>query len=410
MKKYIILGWCGGMGGGHVYTKNKCDAARKAGWNPIVIHSSSKEVKITDLKVFQENAVIEMSLLPCFYSRSQQERIIMRMVDIIQPKTYDELFIESNGTRMAFWAELLARRLQCKHFAFLLEYFFTWHDEHIAFFLYKLKRNELSVIKRDKLKMLFNNRKDICYDDIPIMHPCCSNSVDDSEDTLGIDYSRYDVIIGNIGRNNKPYVESLGPEILKFALRRSEKKILFLMIGGEADAPIAKLQSDLFKDVPNLDYISTGYLYPIPQSVLSHLDLAIGTSGCIGVGVRNGIKTIAYADNDNEPYGLMGYDISERNLERNKHCGISLSDLLEDVLFGSYCDRYKYKDLYGQALSNDKIMDILISDIKYMTSPVSKEYYDTSTILPQQLLRKFYIKTIGRYIPLSHIIKFFNIL
>lgn len=407
MKKYVILGWCGGMGGGHLYTRNKCSAVRLAGWTPVVIHSRSSEVFLEELKPFQNNIVLDMDFLPCFYTRNQREEIINRMVEMVNPGLDDELFVESNGTRMSFWGELLARKMQCKHFSFLLESYFTWNDDHMDFFLHKLRRNELSVIRKDNLKSLFKNREDINYDDIPILHPCCANSVDDSTDMLGVEYSDYDIIIGHIGRTSKPYVESLGNEILRFVLQHPEKKILLLMIGGNKESDLAKQQSALFEDVNNMDYINTGYLYPIPQSLLSHLDIAIASCGCVTVAVRAGIKTIAYADNEYEPYGLVGYDLRKRNLKDNTRCGLSLSELLEEVLLGTYIERYEYVDLYKEAPSNERIMELLLTDLKYMTVVGEKVYYDTTRIYPNVFLYRLYIKTIGRVLSFKKILNLY---
>lgn len=410
MKKYIILGWCGGMGGGNIYTKNKCEAARLAGWEPIVIHFSSREVFLKDLKVYQENRIKEMLNPPCFYTGRQQKRIIDRFVNYVNPLPDDEFFVESNGIRNAYWGELLAKRLNCKHFAFVLEFFFPWHDDNTDFLLFKLNRKELSAISTKNMMEMFDNRKDISYDDIPIMHASCSNSVDEAEDTMGVDYSKYDIIIGNIGRSSKPYVESLGVEILKFAKKHSDKKILFIIIGGEQESLIAKQQSVLFQDAPNLDFVNTGFIFPIPQNILNHLDVAIASGGCIGIGVRNGVKTITYADNDTLPYGVMGYDIKDRNLQMIEHCGLSLFDLLEGVLFESYCEKFEYKQLYDSAPTNEQTMNTLLKDIEYMTSAESKEYYDTTKIYPQKFIYKFYISTMGSVVPMSNIISIVNTL
>ena len=399
MKKYIILGWCGGMGGGNIYTKNKCEAARLAGWEPIVIHFSSREVFLKELKVYQDNRVKEMLNPPSFYTHRQQKRIIDRLVYYVNPLPGDEFFVESNGVRNAYWGELLAKRLNCKHFAFVLEFFYPWHDDNTDFFLFKLNRKELSAISTKHMMELFGNRKDILYDDIPIMHASCSNSVDETEDTIGVDYSKYNIIIGNIGRSSKPYVESLGLEILKFAKKHSDKKILFIIIGGEKESLIAKQQSALFQDAPNLDYVNTGFIFPIPQNILNHLDVAIASGGCIGIGVRSGVKTITYADNNTLPYGVMGYDIKDRNVQMNEHCGLSLFDLLEGVLFESYCEKFEYKQLYDSAPTNEQTMNTLIKDIEYMTSAESKEYFDTTKIYPQKFVIRLYVCTIGRVLP-----------
>lgn len=408
MKKYIILGWCGGMGGGNIYTQNKCEAARLAGWTPIVIHFSKREVFLESLKKYQKNQIKEMLNPPCYYTSRQQQRIVERMVSIIDPQPDEEFFVESNGVRNSYWGELLARELKCKHFAFFLEYFFPWHDDNTDFFLFKLNRKELSGISKKKMMELFGNRTDILYDDITIMHASCSNSVDDAEDTIGVDYSKYDIIIGNIGRSSKPYVESLGPEILKFAKKHSDKRILFIIIGGEKESLVAKQLSLLFQDAPNLDYVNTGFIFPIPQNVLKHLDVAIASAGCVGIGVRSGLKTITYADNDTLPYGVMGYDIKDRSLQLKEHCGLSLSDLLEGVLFESYCEKFEYKQLYDSAPTNEQTMNTLIKDIEYMTSAESKEYFDTTKIYPQKSIYKLYISTVGKIFPLSMILRFVN--
>lgn len=408
MKKYIILGWCGGMGGGNIYTKNKCEATRLAGWEPIVIHFSSREAFLKELKVYQGNRVKEMLNPPCFYTRRQQERIIAKFVDYVNPLPGDVFFVESNGVRNAYWGELLAKKLNCKHFAFVLEFFFPWHDDNTDFFLFKLNRKELSGISTKKMMELFNNKNDINYKDIPIMHACCSNSVDEAEDTIGLDYSKYDIIIGNIGRSSKPYVESLGPDILKFAKKHSDKRMLFIIIGGEKESLIAKQQSALFQDAPNLDYVNTGFVFPIPQNILNHLNVAIASGGCIGIGVRSGVKIITYADNDTHPYGVMGYDLKDRNLHLNEHCGMSLFDLLEGVLFESYCEKFEYKQLYDSAPTHEQEMKTLIKDIEYMTSAETKEYYDTTKLYPQNKIYKLYVRTLGSLFPMSAVLKLVN--
>lgn len=392
------------MGGGHVYTRNQCIIARQLGWAPIVIHFSKRPTFISELKQFDQNRIYEMKELPAYFTKKERERVISRFMDIIEPNEGEEYFVESNGVRYSYWGELIAERLKCKHFAFLVEAYFDSNDDYTGFFKFKLQRKELASIGDRSLQNLFGNSYKVKNYENKTIRAYCLNSVEDVDSPVDIDYSRYDVVIGNIGRSNKPYVMSLGPELSLFALRHPEKKILFLIVGGIKGSPEEEQIIKQLDDAPNVDLVSTGFLFPIPLNMLKKVDLAIASAGGIKVAQQADLITIAYKDDVNFPYGVIGYDIKALPLSPTPKNNYSLSDLLEQLLFGDYLKRFKYEQILPP-LRHEESMRQLANDTEYMMSKTTCEYYDTTSVLPKFFLRKLYIKTIGRFISVNMLLK-----
>ena len=404
MKKYIILGWCGGMGGGNIYTRNKCIVAQKLGWNPIVIHFSEKPTFIPDLMEYDKNRVLEMKFPPSYYTRDERLQVVNRIMRIVDPQESDVFFVESNGVRYSYWGELISKELCCKHFAFLLEFYFPWDDNYYDFFSFKHKRKELAGISKTSLQSLFgksyfsltNNSEKDC------LLAFCTNSVEDIPYSL--DCSGYDIVIGNIGRSTKPYVQWASEEIVQFGNNHPDKKILFIIVGGEKGSKEDLHIRALLKGNNNIDYQSTGFLFPIPLQLLQKIDIAIATSGCISVAQYANLKTIAFKDNERRPYGVIGYDIKETPLPSQPVTKYSLSELLDEMIFGDYFSKYDYTPCYPSVDYSDSWLT-LERDTLYMLEPTSKDYFDTTKVVPKSFFRRLYIQTIGRWVPFHRVIR-----
>ena len=408
MKKYIILGWCGGMGGGNIYTRNQCIIARKLGWVPIVFHFSKKTAFISDLKPFDRNSVLEMMFPPCYYSKNEVKKVLNKFIRIIDPRDNDEFFVESNGVRYSYWGELIAKELRCKHFAFLVEYYFTWNDDYYDFFSFKYKRKELVGIGPSSLSTLFGNRKEVLssVENRQSMTAFCTNSVEEIDFHSEYDFSSYDLVIGNIGRSTKPYVQYLSEDLVEFGKKHEDKRILFVIVGGEKGTPEDTQIRETLKGCKNIDIYSTGFLFPISLQLLKHIDVAIATSGCIKVAQDAELVTIAYKDNDRMPYGVCGYDLKEYPLPQKPVVNYKLSELLDEIIFGGFCDNYSYEPMI-KPISVHEGFSQLEKDTFYMLEPNDLAYYDTTKVFPRSLLRKLYIKTFGKIIPLHRVIDFF---
>lgn len=409
MKKYIILGWCGGMGGGNIYTRNQCIIARKLGWNPIVFHFSKKPTFIPDLKQFDENRILEMQFPPCYYTKKERKQIIHRFLNVIDPQKDDEFFVESNGVRYSYWGELIAKELQCKHFVFLAEFFFAWNDDYYDFFSFKYKRKELVGIGKLSLPSLFGDKKVVLssVENRQSMNAFCTNSVEDIQFNSEYDFSRYDIVISNIGRSTKPYVQWVSEELVEFCKRHNDKRILFVIVGGEKGTSEDNNIKETLKECDNIDVYSTGFLFPISLQLLKHIDVAIATSGCIRIAQEANLVTIVYKDNERKPYGVYGYDLKEYPLPDKPLVKYNLCDLLDEILFCGFCDKYSFEPIFKPVSVADGFAQ-LEKDTQYMLAPNERGYYDTSRVYPTIFWRSFYIKTLGHFIPFHRIIKLLN--
>lgn len=400
MNKYIILGFCGGMGGGNLYTANRCESVRRIGWDPVVIYTGTRRVEIPQLRVFEGNSVDEMLLPPAYYTRKQQKKIIERLLFVIGYNNNDHYFIESNGVRYSYWGEQLAKTIGCKHFAFLLEPYFALHDNYVDFFKFKLDRRELAGIREYSLKDLFKNKVLINDSNNSFMLAHSANSLIDVEYETNIDFSSYDFRIANIGRDTKPYVKAMLDDLLAFLKSNPRKKILVLMIGGEKESIVCRNFSHKIDKLKGGDFFCTGYIYPIPYSMVKSMDVIIGSSGCISVGLTAGKSVISYKDNDVKPYAITyackgerhEYDIENRNISE------LLSEMIENKKYSIESD-----DTY--CVSIEKIREDLHKGLAYMMKTSSLVYFDTSKIYPSIRSRRLYVRTLGRIIPFSYIVK-----
>ena len=399
MKKYIIIGWCGGMGGGHIYTRNQCVIAKKLGWTPVVIHFSAKETVISDLKQFDRNRIRELRFPPSYYSKKEQNIILNKLLSIVNPQQNDQFFVESNDTCVSYWGEILAKRLKCKHFSFLLEFYFRNKEDNLDYLVFKLKRKELAGIMQHSLPSLFKSRYLLPEDENKWINAFCTNSVENIPIPFDLDTSRYDYIIGNIGRSTKPYVQWIGEDVSIFANKHPDKRFLLLLVGGEKDSPAERKILDSLERCNNVDVYSTGFLFPIPMDLLKKIDVVTATSGCIRAAQEANILTIAYKDNERNPYGVCGCDLKEVTLPDYPIKALSLCEYLEGILFGDFCTQYPYTK-YLDYVSDEKRWQQLEEDTKYMLLPSETNYYDTTRVFPKQIVLRFFIKTIGHIYPL----------
>jgi len=402
VKKYIIIGWAGKIGGGQLYTKNKCEVLTLHGWSPTILYSADEEIVIRELLQYPSQFYFELSFLPSYYSKRKQEQLLSSMINFLNVSEEDEVFIETNDVRYSYWGELLAKKLQCKHFVYLLEAYFGRKEDNIDFFRFKLERNELAGNRITSLPDLFANKVIITDQNNRYYRAVTFTDYEEKQDDLGIDYSSFDVKIGHVGRDTKPYVGTLYSQLESFAKRHRDKKILFLMIGGETNSIQGKRLKELAENYSNLSVICTGQIVPIPPTLVQNMDVCIGSSGCLRVIDQCGVRAIAYLDNGQSPCGVLGYDVKKIPVE-NIYGG-SLEELLEEVLFKNFCENFVYKGIF-EKLDGVKEKELTWKHTVDMLQESSKKFYDTSTILGPRKLIRIWQKSIGKLVPFGNMMR-----
>ena len=128
MKKYIFLTTSiAGPGGIQCYVAAKAKFLTTQGWDVKVISSMypNTECMIKDLNRYNNEGIPELSTPPFCLSRKTVKTNLNKMVNMIDCKNsldYDEIIIESHEAPHAFWGEILAQRVNAKH------YFYTMNE------------------------------------------------------------------------------------------------------------------------------------------------------------------------------------------------------------------------------------------------------------------------------------------
>lgn len=391
-KLYIILGFKSGLSGGQIYAYNKTRYMEKQGWDVSVIdYITDEKIYIPYFQKFKDNAIPELELKPGGFGKKKRNKTVDKILSIAGYRDeYDEVIIESNTTFFALWGELAARRIGAKHFAMIIDAFFTEEMKKgcMNFFEFKLKRKELAGINKNALPGLFEGYRQLNENEKYYLRAFCTNSVENIEYRKKINREDYDFVIGSVGRIDKPFVSQMTKELSVFCGRHTNKKFLIILAGGSFDKENEKNMAKTLSSISNADVEITGLIYPIPLELLKLMDVNIASSGSATVTVLEGIKTIAVLDTCADPLGVIGYSIKGRPYEDYREYYGKLNELLDEVLFNDYCSKYSYNTIVEKN-DPDEIFNKHINFIE--NSSKKEEYFETDKIKPQTLKQFIYV-------------------
>lgn len=384
MKKYVFLtSSIGNMGGAQMFLSNKVEYLRKHGWEvEAFFFNSFTEIKIPNLKRFENNCIPELMYKVQSYSSSQREVILDRICSCLKKNGRCEMIVvESLLTHLAFWAELIAERVNGIHVVdYLEEDIPVFSKRQIDFFDFKLRRRECLNASKKSLQRLF---KDFYLDEYEsfffVLMPFCSNVIDENNET-NIDIKSADYTILSIGRLDKPYIQTLLNELVSFIRLHSQTKFNMIFIGGSADGSVEKKISSLFRVVENVKVYLLGYLYPIPKILFENVNVSIASSNSVLVTAELGIPTIVIDANDFHAIGVYGYD-TQNKVFRTIEPLRNVSDLLEEVLL---TDKYTHTELVikNNGVSADDVFNRQLNFLK--TVPGDNKYYDVNSVFSRR--------------------------
>lgn len=340
IRKYVILiNEIRGMGGGQMYARNKVVYLKSLGWEPQIFYGIDGELMIPELRAYQGGYLPLLVSSPLVYNK----QIVSQVLSCLREKigACDQLVIESSSPHMALWGELLAESLEGKHMAHLLD---ERCDEivpegYLPFFRFKHKRRELSGIHENSLKLLFRGSQEITAKNAYALFSVCSNTV--SEDVtdceLALPPKDNRIVLGCIGRREKPYVAAAARAFADVIRRHPESMFRVIFIGAAEDPAI----QNLFGELPNAEVLMTGYIYPIPLSLMNYVDVFLSSAGSANISYRCGKVTISIDSVDTKAIGVMGYT-TQNSVKRKDEPQMELDSLLEKVLYTDYLTHYPY--------------------------------------------------------------------
>lgn len=337
MKKYVILTpTISNMGGAQMYVRNKQIYYKKQGWNSCIIAGQGENICIPELNKFPKT-YYELNFCSYMFSEKVQKRIESELINTIYDDKYSEIVIESTSITTSTWAELVAKKIRAKHLVFLLQERNDINNTGLLEFLkFKYKRKELAGITvktiRDMFAPFFLIDEKLSYS----LSAHCNNVVEnvDSPILQQICKIKYNHIIGCLSRLDKPFVLPALNDFKDYADSHPNMRFLLLLIGNipHGQSTIFNSISSIFSKTNNVEYIITGYLYPIPTKLLEICDAFFCSAGSCRVCMASGVPTISYDGKDFKPIGVMGHTTKNSLFRDTNEPAIAFSILMDEIL------------------------------------------------------------------------------
>ena len=212
------------------------------------------------------------------------------------------------------------------------------------FLRFKLNRNELFGIFNDSVRKMLGDSS-IPSDGRYRLTAYCSNVLGDVEEDISSRFDKEaDYTFGCIGRLEKmflvPMLESLVP------LFTNGKKYNLVLIGGTMNPSAIDAIKNVIAKTPSVNLVITGYMYPIPISLLGKIDLFFSTAGSARVSYDARRPTIRVHHENGLPTGVFGS--AEYPVGDGKGVSpipdVTLIDLIQGILSGNLKIKYQDKD------------------------------------------------------------------
>ena len=384
MKKniYVFLTFAvHGIGGTQIYIRNKLLYLQKNGWIVKIITSESGDnIMVKELVPYAKDIVPSIMKNPGLCSKSERD-IALHCMSTIIGYSEENIIIETNFMAATPWGEMLAKRLNARHFILLIqENYYLNAPKYQKFFAWKYDRRELAANTPSAVTQLLNGYRKIDEGQSPFLQPYCHNVVEECE-TPELDalIENANFHIGSIGRLNKPFVIPMVKQVDDFTRKHLDKTFQLVLFGGSPD----NMESEkiLSFQHENFHIAITGPLFPVPLHLLQKMDLFIASAGAARTSYEAGGITIAMDANDYEPIGIMGRDTQLTISREGNKKHASINELLTEVLFTS-------KEFPKPPVVIEDIEEEFIKHIDFLKNMDKTQlYYDVSKLWPSFISR-----------------------
>lgn len=301
------------IGGAEQYIYNKTKYLESRGWRVLIFSGLHGEILIDDFKRFRKYIYTPLYYSPSCFRKREVEIVLNKMAKEIQCIPNEECIIESDYLSRAIWAELLASRLKCRHLAFILAESHGYEDEARKFLRFKYDRHELAGIAIKSIRFMLE--EDVALRDDTKISAYCNNVFGDCPDKLSDSLDKgADYTLGYFGRLEKACVPAIVDGFRSYALQHLEKFFNVVMMGDESIKGKKKSIRERLKDCNNVNLIFTGYLYPVPISFASKIDVYVSTAGAAAATYKAGFPTVKVNPLSGIPVGVMGLDDKQNKI------------------------------------------------------------------------------------------------
>ena len=308
MRTYILIArHLGKVSGEKIYCHNKMAYLLSRGWRVLFVSCKEETVDVPDGSHYSHFVFPALAYAPECYSRREVRRTVEGIVRAVGDLGGGECVIESDSLNRAVWAEMVARRLNAVHLAFFLQERHHYDEEARRYLMFKYGRHELASITAKSINLILGDG--VAARDDTKIKAFCNNCVRPCEDPVsgqlpqGAKYT-----FGSIGRLDKGCAPAILEGFKSFAALHPDEKINVVLIGGATGRNRVRQLRRLVKGCGNIHLTITGYLFPIPESLIEKIDLFVSTAGSTSCTYRFHRPTVRVHPVTGDPVGIVGLD------------------------------------------------------------------------------------------------------
>ena len=343
MNTYVMIArHLGKVSGEKIYCNNKLRYMVSQGWRVFFLSGKHESTLVDDSPLYTMYSNPMLSYTPEIYSKWAVEHTLRKITSLIGNVQNDLCIIESDSVNRGVWGELIAKRIGAQHFMFLLQEKHNYPQTIKQFLRYKYDRHELAGITTRSISLMLGDDSVEQREDTTI-RAFCTNVVEDCADTISPQLLKDATFtFGSIGRLDKGCVDPILQGIKTYAGVHKDEKFNLVLIGGATGPQKIREIREGFRDNSNIHLIITGYMYPIPITLINSIDLFISTAGSALVSFRCHRPTIKVHPTTGDPVGILGLGSSENKMMYEIMPDVSIYECIEKAI--SELDQIDYWD------------------------------------------------------------------
>lgn len=379
MNTYIlIVRHLGAVSGEKIYHYNKLKYMVSLGWRVLYFSDKPENTPVDGEANFTSRSFHAIAYSPNCYSKNNIEKVLNEMEQLIGDTNGGRCIIEADSVNRAVWGELLAPRIGAKNMAFLLQESHNYDERTRRFLRFKYDRHELAGITKQVIFKILGDDTVKERDDTKI-EPFCNNVVEDVEDVFSQQLLEDAACtFGSIGRLDKGCVLPAIEAFRACAAENPDKKYNLLLIGGATGRKrIGKIRRQV-EECKNINLVITGYLYPIPKTLIEKVDVFVSTAGAVNASYRFHRPTVRVHPLTGEPVGIMGLDDLEGKTMYDIMPGTTVKECIERALSnaGDIYYKYNYYEDFYELMSKEFDRHLMIAERQ-----PELEYYDAKELI-----------------------------
>ena len=295
------------VGGAQLYIRSKANYLIQKGWTVQIIYHQDGDGYITELLNYPSLRCPYLQKPSYMYIENKRNIIIKQIARFINSDN-SEIVFESHSRTLASWAEVVAERIgNVKHICFDLDECISIPEPMFDFYKFKYERHELYGIQSESIKILFNGSNyNLFYGSPRLQAYGASECVADCPSPYAIELLK-GYVIGIVGRLEKDYVWESAKSIKQFVDNHLDHFFTVVFVGGAPDRENPKSRIiQLYNGCYNTKLLFTGYIFPIPRTLVTLFNICLAGAGSASAICREGVLTITIDPRDFQANGILG--------------------------------------------------------------------------------------------------------